>query len=395
MRDIKEKNELFLRSLSSVNPKFDISGYKVPTIFQDAPDTIFNRIYYESNGATLIDKTVCSKNNLHESNESILFLSYKAGYDNLIGAFNDMIGFDNMQYIGPLRFYPERDSSFKELDSDTSKIPDSQTSWSYLKEDNRLRTTINSWLADDKKLKTPYEIKYRKLYDMNNIVKNNEDIAYNELLEKYLTIFDPDNFEDYVDENGHSDISEGTYNTDENGYLRKKDRKFMFTALVNSLLSSVDFKEELVFEDLRTNTQINNRDLGLGISQILPILIATNHQRNMTIAIEQPELHLHPSVQCEVADEFIRSYKQNKYEFLIETHSEHLLLRIMKRMRHTAENRVEKGAYPLTPNDVCLLYVDSHKGKTFIRELKLDNDGTLLSKWPNGFFEESYNEMFS
>jgi len=141
---------------------------------------------------------------------------------------------------------------------------------------------------------------------------------------------------------------------DHDDYLRKIEKEFLslkaFSQLTEQeqyihvfkdmgILDEVETKEEFVFEDLRSNTKISNRDLGLGISQVLPVLIATNKNKNTTIAIEQPELHLHPAVQCELADEFIRSYKENKNEFLIETHSEHLLLRIMKRMRHTAEDR--------------------------------------------------------
>jgi predicted ATPase len=160
-------------------------------------------------------------------------------------------------------------------------------------------------------------------------------------------------------------------------------------------LELLETREEMTFEDLKNNTQISNRDLGLGISQVLPILISSNAHKNTTIAIEQPELHLHPAVQCEIADEFIRSYKKNHNEFLIETHSEHLLLRIMKRMRHTAEGKIEKdNVLSLTPDDVCLLYVDTDGTNTFINELELDEDGTLLDPWPNGFFEEGHRERF-
>ena len=155
-------------------------------------------------------------------------------------------------------------------------------------------------------------------------------------------------------------------------------------------------EKELYFLDLRSNTEVSPRDMGLGISQMLPILLASLDSEETKIVIEQPELHLHPAVQAELADEFIRSYKENDNEFMIETHSEHLLLRIMKRMRYTAEDKQDRDkTLDLTPDDVCLLYVDVHKGKTFIRELKLDKDGSLLSRWPSGFFEESYNEMFS
>lgn len=155
-------------------------------------------------------------------------------------------------------------------------------------------------------------------------------------------------------------------------------------------------KKELVFIDLRTNTEVLPKEMGLGISQIIPIILSSINSFNTDIFIEQPELHLHPVIQSEIADEFIRSAKDNNNEFVIETHSEHLLLRIMKRMRYTEEDKKGRDkSLDLTPDDICLLYVDSHKGKTFLRELKFGADGTLLNKWPNGFFEESYNEMFS
>ena len=372
-------------------------SYKVPNIFENISTKLFNKIYKQPNYSIVGNsRSGYHKNNFHESSVDILFLSFKSGYDNLIGAFNDMLGLDEMQYIGPLRFYPERDSTFKELDSDESKLPNSQASWSYLKQDAKLRETVNKWLKDEKKLKTPYEIKYRKLYDLSSVFEKTKNLSFEEILEKYLRIYSQDIISDFPEKGLMSSyFDEDTWNQKENGLISEKEKKYMFAPLLKKLLHGSDSKEELVFEDLRNGTQISNRDLGLGISQILPILIATNRQKNMTIAVEQPELHLHPAVQCEVADEFIRSYKQNKNNFLIETHSEHLLLRIMKRMRYTAEGKEGRNKLlDITPDDVCLLYVDSHKGRTFIRELQLDYDGSLLSKWPNGFFEESYNEMF-
>jgi AAA15 family ATPase/GTPase len=151
----------------------------------------------------------------------------------------------------------------------------------------------------------------------------------------------------------------------------------------------------LKFIDESTKTYVHPQDMGVGISQSLPIIIASNLYEHANIFIEQPELHLHPKLQMEIADEFIRSIHENGNEFMLESHSEHMLLRIMKRMRQTAKGKLEDESLKLTPDDVCLLYVDSHKGKTFIRELDLDVDGTLLSRWPNGFFEDSYHEMFS
>ena len=67
----------------------------------------------------------------------------------------------------------------------------------------------------------------------------------------------------------------------------------------------------------------------------------------------------------------------------------------MKRMRHTAEDREGRDkSLDLTPGDVCLLYIDTDGKSTYIEELELDEDGSLLDPWPNGFFEEGHKERF-
>ena len=146
--------------------------------------------------------------------------------------------------------------------------------------------------------------------------------------------------------------------------------------------------QELKFLDLRTGVFVSPRDMGLGISQSLPILASCMALDNSSIFIEQPELHLHPAVQCEMADEFIRSKNNNKNNFFIETHSEHILLRIMRRLRYSSEGKISK-------NDELYITPDDNSGEgTYVKELELDEDGTLLDAWPNGFFEEGYKERF-
>lgn len=157
---------------------------------------------------------------------------------------------------------------------------------------------------------------------------------------------------------------------------------------INTNINKIEFFDE------STQTYVHPQDMGVGISQSLPIIIASNIFRNRDIFIEQPELHLHPKLQMEIADEFIKSMHTNENNFILETHSEHILLRIMKRMRHTDENIIEDESLKLTPADICLLYVDNNGETTYIKELELDKDGTLLDPWPNGFFEEGYKERF-
>ncbi len=151
---------------------------------------------------------------------------------------------------------------------------------------------------------------------------------------------------------------------------------------------------QIVFTDILKQTEVTPRDMGLGVSQMLPILISTMGSKDTKIYLEQPELHLHPAVQMELMDEFIKSHNENNNEFMMESHSEHMLLRVMKRLRQTAKGTLEDKSLRLTPDDVCLLYVDNDKEQTYVRELRLSKSGKLLDHWPNGFFEEGYKERF-
>ena len=119
--------------------------------------------------------------------------------------------------------------------------------------------------------------------------------------------------------------------------------------------------------------------------------------KNAVIAIEQPELHLHPALQSEIADVFIETaLKENKNTYLIETHSEHLLLRIMRRIRETTNDELPDGKTPITPNDVQILFVmpNEDKKESIIKKISLRNNGELKDRWPGGFFEESFSEIF-
>jgi predicted ATPase len=96
--------------------------------------------------------------------------------------------------------------------------------------------------------------------------------------------------------------------------------------------------------------------------------------------IEQPELHLHPAAHADLAELFLTAVRTTSTRFLIETHSETLLLRLR---RHVA-----KG---LDPSTVAVYFVDRVDGESFARRIHIDPDGNL-DYWPVGVFAEDYEE---
>ena len=136
----------------------------------------------------------------------------------------------------------------------------------------------------------------------------------------------------------------------------------------------------------------NIADMGYGFSQVLPIMAQVWSRQNRStgpastilIAMEQPELHLHPAYQAKLADIFAKSLsparptaRSKDVRFIIETHSEALV------------NRLGELIYEnmLSPDDVAI-YVfekDLNGEATDIQTVKYESDGTL-SNWPIGFF---------
>jgi hypothetical protein len=138
--------------------------------------------------------------------------------------------------------------------------------------------------------------------------------------------------------------------------------------------------------DKRTKVHASILDVGFGISQVLPIIVQSMLSKRKTLIIEQPEIHLHPRLQADLGT-LIATCSKEPYDnqFIIETHSQHLILRLQKLIRHGK----------LSPNDVSVIYVERAGEGSQCVELRLDKDGDFIDKWPQGFFEEGYNEIFS
>jgi len=138
--------------------------------------------------------------------------------------------------------------------------------------------------------------------------------------------------------------------------------------------------------------RIDFSEVGSGISYVFPILTSLAVARTSWIA--QPELHLHPSAQCELGDVFLRAFNHGHYS-VVETHSEHLLLRVLKRIRQTTNQVDIDGDLKCPAEAVCVLYfAPQEDGSTEVRQLRVTRLGDFKDRWPDGFFEERGKELF-
>ena len=140
---------------------------------------------------------------------------------------------------------------------------------------------------------------------------------------------------------------------------------------------------EIRLKHLITNEIQNIADVGHGNSQVFPVLIGGySLSRGSVYMVEEPEIHLHPKAQAELGDFFYDLYS-NGIQTIIETHSEHLILRLQQ---HVADKRIPES-------DICIYYIYSKtaKKKEAI-QLRLDGEGKFIDEWPQGFFPERLEE---
>jgi hypothetical protein len=135
--------------------------------------------------------------------------------------------------------------------------------------------------------------------------------------------------------------------------------------------------------------QVNLPDVGFGVSQVLPVLVQLLYaERDSTLVFEQPELHLHPRVQSELADLFIETIEMRQEErprgiqCVVESHSEHFLRRIQR--------RIAEGV--LASQQTALYFCKPGPDGSTIEELKLDEYGNI-SNWPENFFGDEVGDL--
>ncbi len=145
---------------------------------------------------------------------------------------------------------------------------------------------------------------------------------------------------------------------------------------------------EMLIKNIETEEQENLVDTGFGCSQVLPIIVAgLNRNKGDLLIMQQPEIHLHPKAQAGLGS-FINTVAQKGVQIILETHSEHLLLRV--------QSHIASGE--LKPDDVFVYYFDSeinpedNKQRKVVHRISFNENGLFRDKWPKGFFPERLNE---
>ena len=283
-------------------------------------------------------------------------------------------------YLGPFRYYPPRHFYVQEMKKSLNWLSSGGDSWLALLENESLRNKVNMWLSDKHRLDIPYRWVARKMF-------SDRDIKYLlntffDLREEYgITTdeYDPDNKEDNY------------------AFLHQEELDAIPQEIIDELYSTSPISggekgvPELMLEDINTGTILSHKEVGIGISQVMPVIVRAIDSEKKIVCIEEPDIHVHPGLQARLGDVFIESALVNKNTLILETHSEHLLLRLLRRIKEGYEASNDQK---FTSNDLSVIYTKKENGISKAIEMEVDKKGKFKGNWPKDFFDERSKELF-
>jgi hypothetical protein len=365
----------------------DLLGkHKQQLVFDDVSGWVPRALHFDED--TLVASS--SAEERHDASQLVELCSLIEGTDEAPGLLNlcaeaGQDDFKNLSYLGPIRAYPEREIKVADLPRHT-KDANGWFAWREMFMRQDLCLEVNNWLKEEERSRVEVVKDHRVSWTKTQELAENEILA---LLTKHQTeLYDRNSL--FV-----KDVPGDQLGQFHESALAGPDTTDVSNAL--GLVSSRLFTEAtgtLFLRDLKSGKHVSSRDIGVGISQLIPVLVQAMGSRNELILMEQPEIHLHPKIQAELGDVFIDSAMNAGNRFVLETHSEHLILRIMRRIRETASEKLPEGMPPLRKEDVAVLYVEQTPEGSIVREMPLNERGELVKAWPGGFFEEGFKEMF-
>ena len=166
-------------------------------------------------------------------------------------------------------------------------------------------------------------------------------------------------------------------------WLREMDLAYSFSIKRTSAGTDRDY--DVLIQKGPDSAKVTLADMGYGLSQFLPVLVHCYYApAGSTLILEQPGIHLHPKVQSQLVDLLIEVVTERKLQILVESHSEHLLTRLQRRIAE------EKIAH----DDTALYFCRNNDGVSTIEPLDVNEFGEIKN-WPENFFGDVMGDMFA
>jgi hypothetical protein len=327
-----------------------------------------------------------------------------------------------MHYLGPLRTVPPRNFNHYEA-HDPNWFSGGAYAWQVARENPAVRAKVNKWLRGIGRLTPGYSLEMLRYFapqslreplsesgaDLTFWVRQQVRRAAKDLLAQ--SSLPKEEQEELLRQlRIDAEVEPDSLNTNPDGqalfdeWQEKEPAKQAVDDLLERLRATGGDNSSLALVDQNTNTVVTHRDVGTGISQVFPVLVSAFDGKGRLVVIEQPEIHVHPRLQADLGDVFIEAALAEdgpRHKFLIETHSEHLILRLLRRVRECCTGEgFNLPAAPensprleIRPEDICVLYVIPKETGAEVVELTVTEDGDFAQRWPGGFFAERFEDL--
>lgn len=272
---------------------------------------------------------------------------------------------DPWRYLGPLRVYPER-ADFVQLHMSAVGMeadPSGAGAWRRLILDEVLRNDVNRELEQ---MEAPCRLELERFYRENAVTRERP------MAEDLIRDFD----------------AEAPANVEEARKLIEYWSNNRMGTMLDEFRGVARPGGELSL--VQDGLRLSARDVGSGISQMVPVVVDCADSQRHCLMVEHPDLHIHPGLHGSLASLFLRSAQDRGHSFLIETHSEHMLLRLMHEIRRA------RGAKPIAvASMIGVAWIKSEDGTVKLQQMTVDSSGEGFAdySWPYGFFDERLKEM--